>query len=341
MSTAQPPTTTPALRDQSTGLMLFGIFQILLGCLCVLMTLMMIGAGLMPPVAGAPHGQAVEVRMMVPAAGFYLVLAATFIWLGVGSILARRWAWTLTVILSWLWLLMGVAGCVMFAVAVRPMMSAAMAQQGKMPPEAIVVMQIVMGVVLACIYVLLPALFLVFYQRASVRATCRQRDPHVRWTDRCPMPVLALSIMLAWCVVSMPFGATYGWVMPLFGGFVSGAVGAAVSLSLMLVLAYVAWGTYRLQMAAWWGALLLSIAGTVNMLLTFSRTNLMEMYERMRMPAAQLEMMRKSGLVESMSNWAPWIGLVGGAVFLGYLLYVRRYFVGGIERSLAEKRCYP
>jgi hypothetical protein len=183
MSTVQPPVATPAFRDQSTGLMLFGIFQIVLGCFAGLMTLFMIGAGLMPTMANAPHGPAVDVRMMIPAAGVYLVVA--------------------------------------------------------------------------------------------------------------------------------------------------------VILLLTFVLAYVAWGTYRLQTAAWWGALLLTIAGTVNMVLTFSKNNLMEMYEKMNMPAAQLEMIRKSGMVESMSHWAPWIGLVGGALWLGYLLYVRRYFVG--EKNVGQQ----
>jgi hypothetical protein len=326
MWTNQPPTASPVFRDQSTGLTLFGSLQILLGAICALMALVMVGAGLLPPMVQAPPGQAVDVRTMIPAAAFYLALAVALIWLGVGSILARRWAWTLTVVLSWLWLIMGMAGCVMFAVAMGPMMSAAMAQQG-----VFVVMHIIVVAVLACIYILVPAMFLAFYQRASVRATCRQRDPQVRWTDRCPMPVLALSIMLALCVVSMPCGAIYGWVVPLFGVFVSGAVGAAVSLSLTVAMAYIAWGTYRLQMAAWWAALLLSIVATANMVLTFSRTNVMEMYEKMRLPAAQLEMMRKSGMAESMSSWGPWMGLVSGAVWLGYLLYLRRYFVRGGE----------
>jgi hypothetical protein len=80
-------------------------------------------------------------------------------------------------------------------------------------------------------------------------------------------------------------------------------------------------------MAAWWGTLLLLSAGTLNMVVTFSRTDLMEMYEKMGMPADQLEMIQKTGIVESMSHWGPWMGLVGGAAWLGYLLYVRRYFV--------------
>ena len=135
-----------------------------------------------------------------------------------------------------------------------------------MPPQALVVIQIITGAVMACIYILLPALFLLFYHRESVRATCQRRDPQIRWTDRCPMPVLALSILHALsAALCMPSMAVYGWVMPAFGVILSGAAGAAVILSLTLAMAYLAWGTYRLQMAAWWGTLLLCIVGTLNM----------------------------------------------------------------------------
>ncbi len=328
MSTAQPASTTPAYPDRSTRLTLFGIFQILIGCLCGLMGLMMVVVSMLGPMAKAPQGEAMNTQMMIPGMVFYLVLAAAFIWLGVGSIRARRWAWTLTVVLSWMWLIMGVAGVIMFACVIGPAMSASMEQQGngKMPPEAVVMIQIITGAFTACIYILLPALFLLFYQRASVRATCQRRDPQIRWTDRCPMPVLALSILLSFSAVSMPLSAAYGWVMPVFGVILSGAAGAAAILLLTLVMAYLAWGMYRLQMAAWWGTLLLWIVGTLNMVV-FSQTGLMEMYEKMQMPAAQLEMMRKSGMIETMSRWMPWMGLAGGVLWLGYLLYVRRYFV--------------
>jgi hypothetical protein len=333
MSLAQPPATTPTLPDRSTWLMLFGSFQILLGCLCGLMGLMMVFMPALGPMAGAPQGQATNAQM-IPAAAFYLVLTVAFVWLGIGSIRARRWAWTLTVVLSWMWLIMGGVGFVFVMLIAGPMMSAAMEQQAKMPPQALVIMQIVTGSCVGCIYIFLPALFLVFYQRESVRATCQRRDPQVPWTDRCPMPVLALSILFAWSALCMPATAATGFVIPVFGVILSGAAGAAVILPLTLVVAYLAWGMYRLQMAAWWGTLLLFIVGILNMV-TFSRTGLMEMYKKMQMPAAQLEMIRKSGMIEAISRWMPWMGLVGGIVWLGYLLYVRSYFVHA-ERTSAD-----
>ena len=51
-----------------------------------------------------------NVQTMIPGIVLYFVLAVALVWLGVGSIRARRWAWTLTVVLSWMWLIMGVVG---------------------------------------------------------------------------------------------------------------------------------------------------------------------------------------------------------------------------------------
>ena len=95
----------------------------------------------------------------------------------------------------------------------------------------------------------------------------------------------------------------------------------------MSALGYLAWGTYRLKMAAWWGTLLLMIAGFASSVVTFSRVNIVEMYARMGFPAAQLEMIRKLGL----ANMMCWVLVPTGAVMVGYLLYVRRDFVRAEE----------
>ena len=329
MSTVPPPAAAPAYRDRSTALLLSGIFQILIGGLCGLMAPLMILGAMMGSIVKTPHAAPIDLRMMIPGAAFYLVLSVAFVWLGIGSIRARRWAWSLTVILSWLWLLGGLVGVVFFAFLFSPLMRAAVAEQPNAPPQLAVLVQIFTGGFLGCAFILLPAVFLLVYQRASVWATCERRDPQIRWTDRCPMPVLALSLVLAYCAASMPLVAVMHGVMPLFGVWLSGMAGVVGSLLLAVFNAWLAWGAYRLKMAAWWGILLFWIVGSISSVVTFSRCGFLAMYEKMQFPAAQLEMMRKSGVMESMSRWAPWIALVSAAVWLGYLLYVHRYFVHG------------
>jgi hypothetical protein len=333
MSTAQPPATTYVYPDRSERLMLLGIGQVLLGCLCGLMAAVIVAATMLGPMGAMPPGQSTSLKAVIPALVFYVLLAVALIWLGIGLIRARRWAWTLTVLLSWMWLLMGLAAFAMFVFFMGPMMRESMAQQAKMPTEAIMVMLIVMAAFMACIYILLPGVYIVLCHNESVRATCQRRDPKIRWTDRCPMPVLALTVIQSLGAVAMPSALAYGSVIALFGVFLSGPLGTVAIVLIMLVLAYLAWGGYRLQMAAWWGMLLAGMVGALNMVITFSRTDLMQMYEKMGFPPEQLEMMRKTGIVELMSRWGPWMGLAAGAGWLGYLLYVRRYFVASREAA--------
>ena len=333
MSTAQPPTATSVYPDRSERLLLLGIFQVVLGCLCGLMGAVMVGAAMLGPMGAVPQGQSTSLQMMIPALVFYVLLAVALIWLGIGLVRARRWAWTLTVVLSWMWLVIRVVSFVAFVFLIGPMIWESMARDGKVPREMIMGMLMVMGLFVVCVYILLPGLFLVVCHRESVRATCQTRDPKIRWTDRCPMPVLALTVIQALGAVAMPSALAYGSVIVLFGVFLSRASGTVAIGLIMLVLAYLAWGSYRLQMAAWWGMLLAGMVGALNTVVTFSRTDLMQMYEKMGFPPEQLEMMRKTGIVELMSRWGPWMSLVGGAAWLGYLLYVRRYFIHSDEQT--------
>ena len=92
------------------------------------------------------------------------------------------------------------------------------------------------------------------------------------------------------------------------------------------VLAYLAWGTYRLQPAAWWGALVLGVAVFVNTVFTYLRIDVMEMYATMGLPAERLEAIRQAGIVAMTSRWEPLMYAVATVVWIVYLLSVRRYF---------------
>ncbi len=84
-----PP--APAYRNRSGGLVFFGILTILLGCLCGLfIPLMLLGQKM---AAAQGHGaEAQPLSMMLPVMVMYGALAVALVWLGIGSILARRWA---------------------------------------------------------------------------------------------------------------------------------------------------------------------------------------------------------------------------------------------------------
>ena len=84
-------------KDRQTGLIVFGILEILLGCLCALLVPLMIWGQAMSAQAtgGAPN-----FRMAIPGALVYAMLAVALVWLGIGSMRFRRWARALLLILS-------------------------------------------------------------------------------------------------------------------------------------------------------------------------------------------------------------------------------------------------
>ncbi len=105
---AAAPPSPPAYRDHSTGLVVFGIIQIVLGgfaLLCV--PLMLLGALMSRQVGGG-----LPVRSSVLNVMTYALLGMGLITLGIGSIRARRWAWALVLTLSWMWLIFGAIGTI-------------------------------------------------------------------------------------------------------------------------------------------------------------------------------------------------------------------------------------
>jgi hypothetical protein len=311
-----------AFKDRKIGLVVFGIFQILLGVLCSLLLPLMILGSLLDKNASS----GTSLSMLIPGMLVYAFLAGWFITMGVGSILARRWARALSLIFSWLWLVCGIGG-LLFLLVFMPGMLAKMSQGGQMPPSAVAIVKLVMFGTLAVIYVILPGMFVFFYRSRHVKATCDARDARTRWTDRCPLPVLALSLMFGFWAGSMSFMGFYNWAIPFFGCILSGPAGAAVAVVLVLVTGYLSWGTWHLSLTAWWCAVLSMILWTVSTILTFARVDFMQLYEKMNFPAQQIELMKQSGMPHNPAM--IWFFSAWFAGFLAYLFYTKRFFNRG------------
>ena len=95
-------------KDRKTGLAVFGAIQIAMGALCALFVPLMIMGMLVAAVKDKGADEALSMRAMIPGLLVYVLLAIWFIWMGIGSILARRWARALCLVASWLWLISGI-----------------------------------------------------------------------------------------------------------------------------------------------------------------------------------------------------------------------------------------
>jgi hypothetical protein len=196
--------------------------------------------------------------------------------------------------------------------------------QPAMPPGAITGMVIGMTLFFGFFFVLLPAVWIFFYNSRHVKATCETRDPVTRWTDACPLPVLALSLWLLFAVPMLLLMPVMGHsVIPFFGMLLSGLPGSLMCLAVAALWAWCAWLLYKLDVRGWWLILIAIVAYTVSALVTFSRHSMLEMYQLMGYPQAQIDQIQKMGLFTG--NSMAWWTVIFMVPFLGYLLFVKKY----------------
>jgi hypothetical protein len=321
-----PTTPVQTYKDRRAGLVVFGILQIALGLLAALMSLFMVVGVLAGSAAARGAAQA---RVMAPAALLYLAVAVMFVVLGIGSIRARRWARAIILALSWTWLIVGVLTSIGF-VAMSPRMFDAL------PPEQASAKPIVIGcmsVFLGLFFVVLPLVFVLFYRGPSVRATVEAVDAVPRWTDGVPLPLLIFSLwMLSSAFSVMFFGSMYT-AIPAGPWMLRGVSALALVLAIGGVMLFIGLGSLRRMRAAWWTALALLIVGVGYGAAFMRKIDVAAWYEAMSMPMEprQLEMVQS---IYSSPFFYLWMAIIW-ALYLGFLLYLRRYFFAGPADSSA------
>jgi hypothetical protein len=315
------PLNAPAYRDRRTGLIIFGIVEVIIGCVCLLFApLALLGQVMAAKATGNPP----EFKIILPSLITYPLLAVAFIWLGVGSMKRLRWARALSLIVAWSWLLVGCVSLIMF-IAMSPRIFANAAPGQPLPPEMRAVMIVVGALTLGLFFVALPGTLVLFYRSRHVKATCEAADPEVRWTDACPLPVLAVSIWLLFAAVWMPLmPLLYHSVFPFFGVLLHGFGGTLIFLILTVVWLYAAWAIYRLKPIGWWLTLVTFGVMTISSAVTFSKIDLMEMYRAMGYSEEMLKQIQQVNFFAGSHIVA--MTLVGAALIIGYLLFIYRYF---------------
>ena len=315
------PPPLPAYNDRRTGLLIFGILEIILGVMCGLMLPLMVLGQVM---AAKKNGVEFNLTFALPTLVIFAALAVGLIWLGVGSIQARRWARALLLCLGWMGLCVGV---ITLAVMIPTLgsMDEVMRQQGRpMPPGALAIAKIFAAAMITVIYVVIPGALVLFYRTTDVKLTCEARDPVERWTDRCPLPVLAMVILQVCggaCVALMP---RFGAAMPVAGFVLTGWLARVIWMGFAGLSFYAAWGFYRLQPRAWLIYTITILAFGVSSTVTFLRVDLLDYYRLIGLPERQIKQIAASPLVHGHAIlWLPGLSVV---IFGGYLLYLRRFF---------------
>lgn len=318
---APPP---PPFKDRKAGLVVFGIFTIIGGCVCALFVLLVAVAPILA--AKSPNPSPVTPNIL-PGVMMYGVLAIAFVWLGVGSIMTRRWARALLAIISWALLLVCICTLGIFAL-MAPHLKQAMiaAQPPNQPPLPDSVQNgMIIGVFgfFGLVGLVGPLIWALFYSGRNVKATCEALDPVPRWTDRCPLPVLGISLWLLFGAITLIGMAAVYSAAPFFGLLVSGIIARAYYLCLGIIWIYAAWALYRLDRRGWWVIFIAILALTLSAVITFLRHDVAEIYGQMHYSEQQIAMIQRVGVS---SHTIIWVTMICAVPLIGYLLYIRKFF---------------
>lgn len=320
--------TSGEYRDRSTALVAVGILEILAGAVFALFALLSEVAGAVMA-AQMPSAQAASPRALGLAVAAYLLLAVGFIWLGIGSIRARRWARALWVSAAAIGLIMGVIAVPSAWYATGAGVAAA-AQAGDVAAAAGLIRVITVGFLLVG-FLVIPGGMLWFYSSSDVRRTCEARDPKERWTDRCPLPVLGLALYAAYLGLAQCGTAAFRGIFPLFGQFVTGAPGVSANIVLALLWLLLARGLYRSNPTVWWLTLGLALLEAISNGLTMWHADL---------PALMAQMGLNNPAVASQFGRMPllrWSGPANMAPVVIWLFMVRRHFVAAPPAPMAAQ----
>jgi len=302
------------LKDRSGALVFFGMIHLIGGAICLLIILSTVAVSTVPQASIAQN-------LLV-----YAIFAAYLFAVGIGSIRKRRWARALALVVSWIWLISGVISGAMLILVMPHIMVL-------VPVSAARMVTVFITALVAFFYIILPFVFILFYGREDVRATVETNDTKVRWTDRAPLPVLGVSLVLAFGAVVLIANAARP-VIPLFGTVLTGAPATLTVLALAALLAFVAVQLYRLKESAWWTLVLLQLIGGAFAAVTLARADMNRVYEQMGVMTPQIRAMHLEQIFGSPLLWA--LAAVAWIAYFAFLIWIRRYFGRFAPRTRAE-----
>lgn len=313
---------TAEFKDRKGLLIFFGIILLLTGGISVLFAVLSLFTIALQPTT-VPADQQIPFGAVLFAVLIYVAIGAVFISLGIGSIHAKRWARSLTLLLSWLVLISGVITLVFMIFYAGNMFD----QIGAMTQENPMVLEIVLAITyvfITVILIIIPGTFILVYRSKSVMETVQKYDPEPSWADKCPLPLMAHGFFLLYIAVVPLFLIGYGFFAPFFGIFISGWPAALLWCANSIICIYLAIRVYRLDIRGWHYSLCLFFLWTVSAFVTFMYHDYWDIYQYMNIPSESVALMQE---LDYFSRGNILMLLV--LTFVSYLifyLYAKKYF---------------
>ncbi|MBN2163101.1 MAG: hypothetical protein JXR25_13010 [Pontiellaceae bacterium] len=316
-------------KDHSTGLAVFGALEVLLGVFAFLMALLLVGL-----IAIAGPGD-MKSSHLVMTLGVLLLQGFWFVTMGVGSIRARRWARALMLVGSWVAIFFGTVFLALL-LYVMPGVYGLLADADVFSPEFAMWIMSVGVFFVICFQLVMPMAAIAFYSLKGVQATCERLNPESNWTDRHPLPLLAMGLISVMGCLTVVLGAFTNYVVLLFGSVQSGTIGFWISFLVSVACGYVGWGAFTRRMHAWWLAYALVLLTSASMMLTFSELDMDALFAAMGYSAARIERLGRFDFLNPAAM--TFITCVWGILTCIYLVWARDCFIP--VRQVAEVKSY-
>jgi hypothetical protein len=293
-------------RDQSTGMVWFGVFEIAVGVLAAFYALFYIASA---------HYPNANILSIVRSVVTYGTVSIAFGWVGFGSIQCQRWARAMSFALAWMFLFSGVG------LGIAPIMTLIrLLGVGTGDYWAIAVLAVAM---LACGCMATSTLMIAFFGRRDVLATCEARHAEPSWSDRCPAPVLVVCACLAFDAIRDVAMLLTGSVVPFFATALEGFSSSIEITFWASVCVFVSIVTFRLRPYAYWLNLFMALFALADAVVFFCTPNaLLDYYRKSGCSENQILAIQKTASF----YFQPYTVIGPGLLFLFYLLSIKRYF---------------
>ncbi len=312
-------------KDRGGWLIALGVVEILIACFSLLLVILVLSLPHWAP-RNSPAQASTSPGAMIFAAVLYGGMAAVLLAIGVGSIRCKNWARIAMLAVSGWWLGSGVLSTLCILLLAPGIMH----QQGGISPQARHIVLVVMTATMGFFMVVMPTVFLVFYSRKSVRATCLSRGagqvpgPTTMElpTSYVPVPVIILAIweglgvfaVLAFLVVR---------VTVVFGVVLHGPAAFLVLLVHSALGGYAAWLIYRRKLLGWAIALFKTVFWTASAVTTFAGHDVLQIYREMGLSEEQLHTYEQFPQVQTMI-WLMTLPVM--TALLVFILYTKKFF---------------
>src|SRR5262249_35083625 len=197
----------------------------------------------------------------------------------------------------------------------------------QLSPQFVHAMQIFMSIFTLIVFVLAPLIFIIFYTRRSVKATCQ---PTLSVTEQSvPTAIWVLVVLLVLHALALLWTAAFFPAVAFFGVFLTGWAARVVLIILTAVWVWLGWSCYRRDLRGWWIATGLSVFFGLSNVVTNLRHTVADIYRVMNIPMPSTPL---AALYSSMP-FRVGFGTLFLVAYLGFLFYTKRYFPEPVEAN--------